>query len=116
MISDWRSLGPQSMLLDGQMIAMTVDKVSLLICRVDGAYYASQLKCPHLSANLAKGTLSGTVVTCPSHGSQFDVRTGENVAWISKIHGLTRKAFEMLKKSPRPCARIPYAFRMARFG
>ena len=33
--------------------------------------------CPHQGGPLADGTLEGTMVTCPWHGWQFDVRTGK---------------------------------------
>ena len=36
-------------------------------------------RCPHAGATLSEGELEGPVVTCPRHGSQFDVRTGERV-------------------------------------
>ncbi len=35
--------------------------------------------CPHAGARLSQGELAGTVITCPRHGSQFDVRSGERV-------------------------------------
>jgi nitrite reductase/ring-hydroxylating ferredoxin subunit len=33
--------------------------------------------CPHAGARLSEGELEGPVLTCPRHGSQFDVRTGD---------------------------------------
>lgn len=35
--------------------------------------------CPHAGARLSEGELEGSILTCPRHGSQFDVRTGERV-------------------------------------
>lgn len=35
--------------------------------------------CPHAGATLSTGELDGTVLTCPRHGSQFDVRDGARV-------------------------------------
>lgn len=35
--------------------------------------------CPHAGVSLADGTLEGNVLTCPEHGSQFDVCTGERL-------------------------------------
>ncbi|MGH3119293.1 MAG: Rieske (2Fe-2S) protein, partial [Gaiellales bacterium] len=32
--------------------------------------------CTHRQCPLAKGDLEGTIVTCPCHGSQFDVTSG----------------------------------------
>lgn len=44
---------------------------------VDGTFYALDGVCPHQGGPLAKGALQGCVVTCPWHGWQFDVRSGE---------------------------------------
>jgi 3-phenylpropionate/trans-cinnamate dioxygenase ferredoxin subunit len=35
-----------------------------------------------MKGNLSKGKLNGTIVTCPLHGSQFDLKTGKVVRWI----------------------------------
>jgi nitrite reductase (NADH) small subunit len=34
--------------------------------------------CAHAGGPLGKGTLVGDIVTCPWHGWQYDVRTGQN--------------------------------------
>jgi nitrite reductase/ring-hydroxylating ferredoxin subunit len=33
--------------------------------------------CPHQGGPLAEGEMEGTTVTCPWHGWQFDVKTGQ---------------------------------------
>ncbi|MHB9034709.1 MAG: Rieske (2Fe-2S) protein, partial [Anaerolineae bacterium] len=40
--------------------------------------------------HLAKGKLEGTVVTCPGHGSRFDVLTGELLGWAEGLHGAAK--------------------------
>lgn len=49
------------------------------VYHVDGAVYVSTDGCPHAGAVLSEGALDGRVVTCPRHGSQFDVCTGERL-------------------------------------
>lgn len=44
---------------------------------VDGELIATAGVCPHEDVALAGGTLEGACLTCPGHGYQFDVRTGE---------------------------------------
>ena len=56
---------------------MADDQVVALF-NVDGTFYAMDGVCPHAGGPLGEGTLQGTVVTCPWHGWQFDVTTGEN--------------------------------------
>lgn len=36
-------------------------------------------RCPHAGAVLSEGEVTDGIVTCPRHGSRFDVRTGERV-------------------------------------
>jgi nitrite reductase/ring-hydroxylating ferredoxin subunit len=56
---------------------MADDQVVALF-NVEGSYYALDGVCPHAGGPLGEGTLRGTTVTCPWHGWQFDVATGEN--------------------------------------
>ena len=47
------------------------------IARVGDALYGFGDICTHRECSLSKGNLEATTVTCPCHGSQFDVVTGE---------------------------------------
>lgn len=49
------------------------------VYHVDGKVYAVADRCPHAGAVLSEGELDNRTVTCPRHGSQFDVCTGERV-------------------------------------
>jgi 3-phenylpropionate/trans-cinnamate dioxygenase ferredoxin subunit len=65
----------------------TRKKVSLkgqdiMLARVGDKYYAIGNRCPHFRGDLSAGTLEGTIVTCPRHGSQFDLTDGHNVRWL----------------------------------
>ena len=53
---------------------------------VDGTLYALDGICPHQGGPLGKGRLEGAVVTCPWHGWQFDVRTGQHQVNQSLCH------------------------------
>jgi len=56
-----------------------VDNRILALFRLeDGRLCALDGICPHNGGPLAEGTLSGCVVTCPWHGWQFDVTTGQH--------------------------------------
>jgi nitrite reductase (NADH) small subunit len=50
----------------------------LALAHCDGGFYATQPQCLHLKGPLGEGRLDGCVLTCPWHGWQYDVRTGEN--------------------------------------
>lgn len=52
---------------------------SVALYRVEGTFCAVADRCPHAGAVLSDAPLEDGVVTCPGHGSQFDVRTGERL-------------------------------------
>jgi nitrite reductase (NADH) small subunit len=45
---------------------------------VHGTLHALDGVCPHQGGPLGQGQLQGCIVTCPWHGWQFDVASGEN--------------------------------------
>ena len=61
---------------DGDLKAFDVKGIQIAVAKVDGSFYALDDTCTHLHCSLADGELEGTVVTCPCHGSEFDVTTG----------------------------------------
>jgi nitrite reductase/ring-hydroxylating ferredoxin subunit len=46
------------------------------VFNVAGGFCAIEAKCPHMQGPLNEGKLNGSTVTCPWHGSEFDVCTG----------------------------------------
>ncbi|MGH9002345.1 MAG: Rieske (2Fe-2S) protein, partial [Acidimicrobiia bacterium] len=51
----------------------------LAVYHLRGRLHAVDDRCPHAGATLSEGEVEGCVVTCPRHGSQFDVSDGERV-------------------------------------
>jgi len=49
------------------------------VFNVNGTIYAIHGTCTHRGGPLGEGELDGSVVTCPWHGAQFDVTTGQVV-------------------------------------
>jgi nitrite reductase (NADH) small subunit len=50
---------------------------AVALANVDGQFYAINNVCLHRGGPLADGPREGSVVTCPWHGWQYDVRTGK---------------------------------------
>jgi nitrite reductase (NADH) small subunit len=50
----------------------------IALFNVNGRFYALDGVCPHQGGPLGHGLLEGCVVTCPWHGWQFDVTTGQH--------------------------------------
>ena len=69
-------------LSEGTMKKYQVEGTEILVARIEGKYYAVQNKCPHFGGDLSQGKLVGTVVTCPRHGSQFNMIDGSVVRWL----------------------------------
>jgi nitrite reductase/ring-hydroxylating ferredoxin subunit len=61
----------------GKMKAVKFDGHEVCLADAGGNYCAIGERCTHVGAPLSEGTLKDHIVTCPWHGSQFDVRTGE---------------------------------------
>ncbi len=97
-MANWQSLGPADLLSDGEMKEVKAGDAVILLARVDGTYYAAQGLCPHMRAHLARGTLSRFEVTCPAHGSRFDIRDGSAVAWVASLPGIAQKAARLFAK------------------
>jgi nitrite reductase (NADH) small subunit len=62
----------------GTVIPVRVGEEVIAVAHCEGGFYATQGACIHLQGPLGEGWLDGCVLTCPWHGYQYDVRTGEN--------------------------------------
>ena len=67
--------------VDNEVRAFKVKGVTwpVIVTRVDGLLYASAGVCPHEDVGLADGDLEGTLLRCPGHSYEFDLRTGRCV-------------------------------------
>ena len=63
----------------GQIRLVHVGGEEVTVYNADDSFYATQGACTHRGGPLSEGDLMGHVVTCPLHGSQFDVATGQVV-------------------------------------
>ncbi len=64
-------------LKEGDMQAFDVRGTKIAVANVAGTFYAFGDTCTHLACSLAEGDLEETTVTCPCHGSEFDIVSGE---------------------------------------
>ena len=72
-------LGDLSDLADGELRAFPdVGRYGIVVCRVAGALHAVEDNCSHADTPLSEGRLRGSMLVCPLHGAQFDVRTGDH--------------------------------------
>jgi chlorite dismutase len=73
----WTPVGAFEELADGGAKTVYVGGEQVALFRVDGEIYAVANRCSHANGQLAEGTVEATTVTCPSHGSRFDLTSGE---------------------------------------
>ena len=50
---------------------------TLAVFNCEGSFYAVDNACKHRGGPLGEGSLSGTTVTCPWHGWEYGVTSGE---------------------------------------
>lgn len=99
-MSKFVEVGKTGEFKDGSKKKLILNGQEILLAKVDGSYYAVSNNCPHMNGDLSMGTLEGTVITCPRHGSQFDIREGANIRWL-KGSGLFSAVGKALKP-PKP--------------
>ena len=63
------------------------------IARVDDSYYLFSNSCSHASCPLSDGMLSGTVLMCDCHFSEFDIPTGRVLTEPAEIDLVVREVF-----------------------
>ena len=56
--------------------AVEVAGKTIAVFNCDGTFYATDNTCLHQGGPLAEGMLSGTSVSCPWHGWEYDVTSG----------------------------------------
>lgn len=60
-------------------MALDCEGQPVLLVNVDGEIRAYEDACPHLRTRLSEGSLKCWVLTCSTHGWEFDARTGRGI-------------------------------------
>jgi nitrite reductase (NADH) small subunit len=77
-MAEFRTVARVDEVSPGTIRTVTVGDTKIALAHVDGEFYATQHACLHLQGPLGEGRLEEYVLTCPWHGWQYDLRTGEN--------------------------------------
>jgi nitrite reductase/ring-hydroxylating ferredoxin subunit len=67
------------------MVGVLFDGQKVLVANIGGEYFAMRSVCNHMGGPLDIGTLEENVVTCPLHGSKWDVKTGKLVKFVRPL-------------------------------
>ncbi len=65
---------------EGTIKVVSIQDKELIVVNYEGNYYAINRICTHMGGDLSKGKLEGKIITCPRHGSRFDVTTGKSIS------------------------------------
>lgn len=85
-MSNWIRIASVEQCPPGNACEFVVADRIVALFNVDGEFHALDGVCPHQGGPLGKGKLVGCIVTCPWHGWQFDVRTGQHQTSASLLH------------------------------
>jgi len=80
--------GKTSDIPPGKMLKVSSNGKEILVANMDGKYFAMDDTCTHKGASLSEGTLEGSTVTCPWHGSTWDCKTGKLMDFATKLKDL----------------------------
>jgi nitrite reductase/ring-hydroxylating ferredoxin subunit/uncharacterized membrane protein len=72
----WHTVCRTDELVDGEPIGVTVEGVRIAVVRSHGFIYALAGVCSHAGGPLDRGTVRGSVLVCPWHGSAFCLADG----------------------------------------
>ena len=75
----FRKVASRDELWDGEMTVLEIDGRPVLLVNVDGGIYAYADSCPHLGTRLSRGSLRRNVITCSTHGWEFDASRGQGI-------------------------------------
>lgn len=75
-MADWVRVAAVSDCPPGEFIAVGAGPEDIVLCNVEGSYYAVRDECTHEDYPLSDGSLEGKELVCVYHGARFDVCTG----------------------------------------
>jgi nitrite reductase/ring-hydroxylating ferredoxin subunit len=76
-MSRWVKVAAAREVAPGTSKVVEAEAQSIALFNVGGIFYALDNVCTHQEGPLGEGELAGEVVTCPWHGAEFNVKTGE---------------------------------------
>jgi len=75
-MNEWVTVARVEELVPGERRVVGVDDTQIVVCNLDGQYYAIENVCTHDGGQLTGGTVEGDQIVCPRHGARFCLRTG----------------------------------------
>jgi 3-phenylpropionate/trans-cinnamate dioxygenase ferredoxin component len=73
----WAKVCSIEVLPQGTLKQFYVKDCEVLLMNINNKFFCLDARCTHAGAPLEEGQLDGEVLTCPWHGSQFQVTDGK---------------------------------------
>ena len=86
----------------GKVVEIIIGGKAIAVANVDGEYFACTNSCPHADGPLGEGTLSGSVLSCPYHGWQYDLKDGSCLTNAD----VTLKTYDVAVEKDAVCVRL----------
>lgn len=81
----WIAVGKAAEVAEKQGVEFLVGTDVIAVFRQEGQLFAVDGICAHQGGPIAKGALDKKCVTCPWHGWQYNIETGENLLTKRKM-------------------------------
>lgn len=78
-MADFKKVVEASKVPPDTMFTVDFEGESVLIANVGGKYHGMGAICTHEEWDLSEGILEETALTCPGHGTVWDLKTGKGV-------------------------------------
>ncbi|MFO1019487.1 MAG: Rieske 2Fe-2S domain-containing protein [Planctomycetales bacterium] len=85
-MSEWVRVAAYEEIPVGTGMEVVAGSHVIALFRIGEEIHALDGICPHAGGPLAKGVLNGCIVTCPWHGWQFDVTSGQHCLTATLKH------------------------------
>lgn len=74
---EWREVAATNNIKNYDFKIVELSDLEIAIFNIDNNFYAIEDNCPHQHLPIADGIVEDFTITCPYHGAQFDIRSGE---------------------------------------
>ena len=74
---EYLDIAPASELPNGERLFVEIEGKPIVIFNIAGQFYSIADVCSHDDGPVGEGDIEGYNITCPRHGAEFDVRTGQ---------------------------------------
>ena len=72
----WVTVATVDQIQPGDFLQVDTGTIFILLCNVNGEFFAIEDQCTHDGSSMASGCLEGDQIICPRHGARFCLRNG----------------------------------------